>query len=313
MCATVTRTYMYLGGLQDALHGTGTSKSKGCGDSPQPFFISEKQRARKMIGKQIRLKRILNRNTNKTIIVPLDHGISVGPIDGVRNLKAMIQEIADGGANAIVEHKGLVEEGLRDKGPDIGLIVHLSASTSLAPNPHAKTLVCSVEEAIRMGADAVSIHVNIGNGDEKQMLQDFGKVSYEAQNWGMPLLAMMYPRGEKIKNEYDPEAIRHAARVGAELGADIVKVPYTGSVESFRGVVEGCFQPVVIAGGPKMNSDRELLEMVKGADEAGAAGLSIGRNVFQNARPKVLLRAFAAIVHEGASVDEAMEILEGTP
>lgn len=264
-----------------------------------------------MIGKQIRMKRIINRNTQKTIIVPLDHGISIGPIDGVRDLKTIIQEIADGGASAVVEHKGLVGEGLRTRGPDIGLIIHLSASTSLSPNPNAKTIVCSVEEAIRMGADAVSIHVNLGNGDEKQMLEDFGKISYEARNWGMPLLAMMYTRGEKIKNEYDPEAIKHAARVGAELGADIVKVPYTGSVESFREVVEGCFQPVVIAGGPKMSSDRELLEMVKGADEAGAAGLSIGRNVFQHARPKVLLKAFAAIVHEGASVDEAMKILEG--
>lgn len=264
-----------------------------------------------MIGKQIRMKRIINRNTQKTIIVPLDHGISIGPIDGVRNLKAMIQEIADGGASAIVEHKGLVEEGLRNRGPDIGLIIHLSASTSLSPNPNAKTIVCSVEEALRMGADAVSIHVNLGNGDEKRMLEDFGRVSYDARNWGMPLLAMMYTRGEKIRNEFDPEAIKHAARVGAELGADIVKVPYTGSVESFRKVVEGCFQPVVIAGGPKMDSDRELLEMVKGADEAGAAGLSIGRNVFQHQRPKALLRAFVSIVHEGASVEEAIKILEG--
>lgn len=263
-----------------------------------------------MIGKKIRLERIINRNTKKTIIVPLDHGISAGPIDGVRDLKTTIQEIAVGGASAVVEHKGVVAEGFRNNGPDIGLIIHLSASTSLSPNPHAKTIVCSVEEAIRLGADAVSVHVNLGNGDERQMLNDLGRISYEARSWGMPLLAMMYTRGEKIKNEYDPDAIKHAARVAAELGADIVKVPYTGSVESFREVVEGCFQPVVIAGGPKMNSDREILEMVKGADEAGAAGLSIGRNVFQHARPRILLQAFSAIVHQGASINEALKILE---
>lgn len=262
-----------------------------------------------MIGKQIRMERIINRETKKTIIVPLDHGVSVGPIDGIRNLTATIQKVAEGGANAIVEHKGLVEDGLRGSGPDIGLIIHLSASTSLSPKPNAKTIVCSVEEAIRLGADAVSIHVNLGNGDEKQMLNDFGRISYEARSWGMPLLAMMYPRGEKITNEYDKEVIKHAARVGAEMGADIVKVSYTGSTESFREVVEGCFRPVVIAGGPKMDSDRDVLEMVKGATDAGGAGVSMGRNVFQHRNPTALVRAFSAIINGGASVDDAMEIM----
>lgn len=262
-----------------------------------------------MIGKQIRLERILNRETGKTILVPVDHGISVGPIDGIRDMKTTIQSVARGGANAIVEHKGLVEEGLRGNGPDIGLIIHLSASTSLSPKPNAKTIVCSVEEAIRLGADAVSVHVNLGNGDEKQMLNDFGRISYEARSWGMPLLAMMYPRGEKITDEYDKDAVKHAARVGAEMGADIVKVSYTGSPESFREVVEGCFKPVVIAGGAKMDSDREVLEMVKGAIDAGGAGVSMGRNVFQHRNPKALVEAFAAIIHNGASVSHAMDIL----
>lgn len=149
------------------------------------------------IGKQIRMERIINRNTGKTIVVPMDHGISMGPIDGLRDMKQAIQNVAEGGANAIVEHKGLVAEGHRGRGMDIGLIIHLSASTSLSLYPNAKTLVCSVEEAIKLGADAVSIHVNLGNGGEKEMLKDFGKVSYDARTWGMPLLAMMYPRGRK--------------------------------------------------------------------------------------------------------------------
>ena len=263
-----------------------------------------------MIGKQIRLERILNRSTGKTILVPIDHGITVGPIQGIRDVKKTIQSVAVGGANAIIEHKGLVPEGLRGNGPDIGLIVHLSASTSLSMTPNAKTIVCSVEEAIRLGADAVSIHVNIGNGDEKDMLRDFGEVSYSCRNWGMPLLAMMYPRGEKIVDEFDPDAIKHAARVGAEMGADIVKISYTGDPDSFRDVVAGCFAPVVIAGGPKMESDRDILETVKGAMEAGAAGVSMGRNVFQHSHPSAIIKAFAAIIHEHRSVDDAMRVLE---
>jgi len=263
-----------------------------------------------IIGKRIRMERIVNRNTGNTVIVPMDHGISSGPIDGLKDMKTAIQKVSEGGANAIVEHKGLVGEGHRGEGKDIGLIIHLSASTSLSPYPNVKTLVCSVEEAIKLGADAVSIHVNLGNGQEKEMLKDFGKVSYEARMWGMPLLAMIYPRGEKIKDEYDVDAIKHAARVGDEMGADIVKVSYTGSLETFKEVVTGCSVPIVIAGGPKMDSDREILEMVKGAIEAGGAGVSIGRNVFQHKDPTRMVRAISAIVHDDSSVEDALKLLE---
>ncbi len=262
-----------------------------------------------MIGKQIRLERIINRNTGKTVIVPMDHGVSAGPIMGITDMKQAMSQVADGGANAVVVHKGVVARGHRQSGPDMGLIVHLSGSTSLSPDPNAKTLVCTVEEAIKLGADAVSVHVNIGNGQEKEMIKDLGLAAQKASEWGMPLLAMIYPRGEKIRNEYDPEVIKHAARLGAELGADIVKVSYTGDPESFREVVEGCHVPVVIAGGPKMDSDEAVLKMVKGAIEAGACGISIGRNVFQHANPKAMVAALSVIVHGGATVEEAIEIL----
>ena len=142
------------------------------------------------------------------------------------------------------------------------------------------------------------------------MLHDFGKVSYDARTWGMPLLAMIYPRVEHIKNEFDVNVIKHAARVGDEMGADIVKVSYTGSTESFREVVRGCSVPVVIAGGPKMDSDIDILEMVKGSVDAGRAGASIGRNVFQHWNPTAMVMTIAAIVHEGADVDKGYVLLE---
>ena len=262
------------------------------------------------LGKRIRIERIINRNTRRTVIVPMDHGISMGPISGLRNMKDAIQRVAEGGANAIVEHKGLVGEGHRGEGKDIGLIIHLSASTSLSPYPNVKTLVCTVEEALKLGADAVSIHVNLGDDHEKEMLKDFGLVSNEARAWGLPLLAMIYPRGEKIKDEYDVNVVKHAARVGHEMGADIVKVSYTGSVETFSEVISGCAIPVVIAGGPKMDSDQEILEMVKGSILAGGAGVSIGRNVFQHRDPTRMVGAISSIVHDGSSVEDALSLLK---
>ncbi len=262
-----------------------------------------------MIGKYIRLERIISRETGKAVIVPMDHGVSVGPILGITNMKEAMSQAADGGANAVVVHKGIVASGHRGGGPDMGLIVHMSGSTSLCPEPNAKTLVCTVEEAIKLGADAVSVHVNIGDDQEKEMLADLGKVAKEAAEWGMPLLAMIYPRGKKIKDEYATDAVKHAARLGAELGADIVKVSYTGSPDTFREVVEGCHIPVIIAGGPKMDSDRDILEMVKGAVEAGASGTSIGRNVFQHENPTKIVKALHMIVHRNATVGEALDYL----
>jgi class I fructose-bisphosphate aldolase len=226
-------------------------------------------------------------------------------------MRETINAVAAGGANAVVMHKGLVEAGHRGSGKDVGLIVHLSASTRMAPDPNSKTIVCTVEEAIKIGADAVSVHVNLGADDEKTMLSDLGTIGRVALEWGMPLLAMMYTRGPKVKNEYDVKMVKHAARVAAELGADIVKVVYTGSPESFKEVVEGCFVPVVIAGGEKMGNDQDILEMVKGAVEAGGAGVSIGRNVFQHKDPTKIVQAIYKIVHNGSTVETGLKDLEG--
>jgi len=262
------------------------------------------------IGKEIRLERIINRDTGKTVIIPMDHGVSMGPIEGIINIRDTIDRIANGGANAIIIHKGLVRHGHRRHGKDVGLIVHLSASTSLSPKPNSKVLVCSVEEAIKLGADGVSVHVNLGDINEDRMLADFGKVSERCLEWGMPLIAMMYARGEQIEDPYDPDTVAHCARVAAELGADIVKVAYTGDSDSFRKVVEGCPIPVVIAGGPKMGNDEEILQMVEGAMRAGAAGVSIGRNAFQHEDPERIVRAITAIVQEGKSAKDAFEYLK---
>ncbi len=265
-----------------------------------------------MNGKSIRIERIINRESGCTVIVPMDHGVTVGPIEGLINLSKSVNEVAEGGANAVIGHIGLAIHGHRKYGKDIGLILHLSASTTMNIDPNEKVLVNDVENAIKMGADGVSIHVNLGAETEGQMLKDFGIISRQCMNWGMPLLAMMYCRGQKIKSEYDVKYVKHAARVAAELGADIVKVNYTGSPETFREVVEGCPIPVVIAGGEKMETVEEVLQMVKGAIEAGGKGVSIGRNVFQAESPRKMVRAISLIVHENVSVKEALEILHST-
>ncbi len=262
-----------------------------------------------MIGKQIRIERIMNRDTGRTVIVPMDHGVTAGPIRGLEDMRETVTKVVNGGANAILMHKGMVQAGHRRGGRDIGLIVHLSAGTTLSPEPNTKVPVCTVEEAIKLGADAVSIHVNLGADTDADMVRDFGQTSQSCMTWGIPLLAMIYTRGKNIKSEFDAKYVKHAARLGAELGADIVKVNYTGSPGSFHEVVAGCPVPVVIAGGEKVETDEELLQMVEGALKAGSAGASIGRNAFQHADPEGMMRAISMIVHENASVKEAKKLL----
>jgi class I fructose-bisphosphate aldolase len=225
-------------------------------------------------------------------------------------MKKTISDVVRGGANAVLMHKGLVRCGHRQSGRDVGLAIHLSASTSLSPTPNHKVLVSGVEDAIRLGADAVSVHVNLGDPSESVMLQDLGRIASEAGNWGVPVLAMVYARGPKIENEFDPDTVAHCARVGEELGADVVKVPYTGDPESFSRVVDGCCIPVVIAGGPKKDSTRDFLQMIQESCEAGGAGLSVGRNIFQHENPAALVRALDAIVHQGVAAEEAAAMME---
>lgn len=262
-----------------------------------------------MFGKMIRMERIIDRNSGKMVIVPMDHGTTMGPIKGLENMKETIDKMVKGGANAILLHKGIVGAGHRGRGKDIGLIVHLSGSTTMSPDPNTKVLVCTVEEAIKLGADAVSVQVNLGAETETEMLRHLGEVSKICQDWGMPLLAMMYTRGKKIDSEFNVKFVKHAARVGAELGADIVKVNYTGSPQTFQEVTRGCPVPVVIAGGEKVETDMDLFQMVEGALAGGAAGVSIGRNAFQHRDPVKIVRVIVKMVHKNASPQEAMKEL----
>ena len=261
------------------------------------------------IGKNIRLERIMDRESRNMVIIPMDHGISIGPVAGIVDLPEAGNKAAEGGANAVLMQKGMAKHGHRGYGQDIGLIIHMSASTSRAPDPNNKVQVCTVEEAIKLGADAVSVHINIGSETESKQLRKLGMVAESCDTWGMPLIAMMYPRGKNITNQNDPELVAHVARAGAELGADIIKTNYTGDPDSFKDVVAGCPVPVVMAGGPKANTDREFLEMVAGAMKGGARGVAIGRNVFQHKNPAAMTRALTKIVHKKTTVDKAMEEL----
>ena len=247
-----------------------------------------------MKGKKRRIRRIVK--CGRTVIVPMDHGITK-PEKGLEDVDRMI-EIIDGCADAVVLHKGVAKHSSYIDETDMGLIVHLSASTSLSRDPNDKRIITSVEKAISLGADAVSVHINVGSETDSIQIQEAGRVSEVCDEYGIPLLAMVYPRGAVDVNT---ETVKHAVRVGYEIGADIVKTSY---VKKFDEVVSVCPIPVVIAGGSRLNL-RELLERIEHALDCGAIGVAVGRNVFGSAEPRKAVEAIYMVVHEGMEAEEA--------
>jgi predicted phospho-2-dehydro-3-deoxyheptonate aldolase len=261
-----------------------------------------------MLGKSIRMERVINRNTKKTVMVPLIHGVGMGPIEGIKDIKNTVDVVSLGGANAVILHKGIVAAGHRRRGADVGLILHLTASLENGN----QALVAGVEEATTMGADAVSVRIGVGGPDEEAMLKLLGEVSGDASRWGMPLLALMDP-GRIPDEEKQLQNLMRAARVGAEIGADLVRIPYSGSADTFKEIVSVCPVPVVAIGGEKKAREKEFLEMVHGVMEAGASGISAGRNIFQYKKPGNMIKAISQIVHQGSSVSKALESLKEKP
>lgn len=257
-------------------------------------------------GHQIRLNRILR--GGKMLCIPMDHGISEGPIKGLEDPHKTIYDCQGRGLTCVIVNKGIIKT--LPKPTKIGLIVHFSSSSSLSSFPNKKMLTGSVEEALRLGADGVSLHINIGGNEEPEMLQQLGMVSSDCHKWNMPLVAMMYPRGENIKTAIDPEVVGHAARIGAEMGADVVKTLYTGDVDSFSKIVKSIPVPLVIAGGPKAKTDMDLLEMTENAIKAGAKGVTFGRNIFQHNDPAKITLALSDIIFRKFSAKEAGKRLE---
>ncbi|MDA4113682.1 MAG: 2-amino-3,7-dideoxy-D-threo-hept-6-ulosonate synthase [Thaumarchaeota archaeon] len=260
-------------------------------------------------GKQVRLARVLK--NGRMLCIPMDHSLAVGPISGLEDTEETINQIARGGATSFLVQKGIIKS--LSKPVPIGMIIQLSASTTLGMAPNRKILIASVEESMRLGVDAISIHINIGGKEEPEMLQQLGMVADSCDEYQVPFIAMMYPRGENIKDPSDPVTVAHVARIGAEAGADIVKTVYTGSPETFREVVRKCPVPVVLAGGAKAESDEALLRMAEDAMKAGAMGVTFGRNVFQHSNPMLIVRALKRVVIDKAGVEEAMEVFKTAP
>jgi DhnA family fructose-bisphosphate aldolase class Ia len=240
----------------------------------------------------------------KGVWIPIDHGVSDYPVEGLEDLDDLIAKISH--ADAIVAQKGVVSR----YSMDANMVSHLSVSTRHAGSRSSdKILVGSVEESLSRGAKGVSVQVNMGSPDEPEMIERLGLVTQDAHFLTCPVLGMIYPRGENldVMEDDDTQGAAHAARLAFELGCDVVKTKWTGSIESFRKVTDSVPIPVLIAGGPAGSTTEETLTTVHQAMQAGGGGVCMGRQVFSHATPGKMVTALRAIIHDGTSVEKAMQ------
>ncbi|HLE64783.1 MAG TPA: aldolase [Candidatus Bathyarchaeia archaeon] len=247
----------------------------------------------------------------KGMLLAYDQGFEHGPSADFNDRNIDPNHILDiavkGEFTAVVLHKGIAEKYYNGKVP---LILKLNGKTNLPRGEPLSTQICSVEQAISLGARGVGYTIYLGSAHESVMLQEFGEIQEDAHEEGLPAIAWIYPRGEAVKNDTAPEIVAYAARAGLEIGADAVKIKYTGAPDTFQWAVKAAgATKVFMSGGPKAPTDETFLSQVKGAMDAGATGLAVGRNVWQHQEPLKMASALKEIIFSGGAIQKALQLV----
>lgn len=253
-----------------------------------------------MQGKLIRLKRLFR--DGKALIAALDHGRRHGPIQGIEDLGCTLDRIVGAGVDAVMMTPAMIQR-YWDKITDAYIVARIDGTgTVKSLDESDDRLISSVARAVGSGADAVSVMIYPGSVNESALWEKLAIVVDEAEALGVPVMAEVVPKPPVFKDKYSREAVAYGARIAAEIGADIVKAPFTAG---YSEVVKAVPVPLVVLGGAKTETPLDTLRMVEEAVKAGAAGAAIGRNIFQHKSPEAMVKALMDIIHKGISAEEA--------
>jgi putative autoinducer-2 (AI-2) aldolase len=250
-------------------------------------------------GMKNRLSRIIKPKTGKTVMLAVDHGYFQGPTTGLKNFKKTLTPLAPH-ADCLFITRGMLRTSIDPK-TDTSVCLRVSGGTSILGELSNENITTSLEDALRVNASGVGMSIFVGSSNEDRTISNLGRLVNEAERYGMPVLAVTAVGREMAR---DARYLGLACRIAAEIGAHIVKTYYC---EDFHKIVEACPVPIVMAGGKKI-PEREALEMTFNAIKEGASGVDMGRNIFQSDNPVGMIKATKAVVHKGASIDEAYEI-----
>lgn len=260
------------------------------------------------IGKQIRLKRLLNKKSGRLLAITMDHPITRGVLPGIGNIRKVMGEVVAGNPDAITLHKGIIENVYPPYvGEDISLIMK-ATSYSIPYHEAFDAPVADVEEAIRLGADAISVGCIMGGPEQAKQLTFLGQISKAASSAGLPLIAHIYPKGPMVKDPFDAKNLAYCVRAGAELGVDIIKTLWSGSAETFKEVVDCCPTMVALAGGDMGSDLNSFLTNTRKALDIGVGGVTYGRFVWQHENPTAVVKALNALINDDVSVDQAIAV-----
>lgn len=251
-----------------------------------------------------RLSRIIKPETGRTVMLAVDHGYFLGPLSKLENARETIKPLIPY-ADALMLTRGILRTSV-DPGASVPIVLRVSGGNSIVGKDLSREgITTSMEEAIRLNVAAVALSIYVGTEYEHQTLMNLACLVDEAQTYGMPVLAVTAVGKELGKR--DVRFLSLSCRIAAELGASFVKTYYC---DEFEKVVESCPVPLVIAGGPKLDTELDALKMANDAVQIGAVGVDMGRNIWQSPHSIAMIKAVRAVVHEKASPEKALEIFD---
>jgi len=253
-------------------------------------------------GMKNRLSRILRPETGRALILPIDHGYFMGPTrrleDPWRTVEPLIPY-----ADALMLTRGILRSSIKPES-DIPMVLRVSGGSSiLTEDLSNETITTSIVEAVRCNASALSLSIFVGSPHEHQTLANLAALVDDAEDYGIPVLAVTAVGRELDKR--DAKYLALCCRIAAELGARFVKTYYC---DDFEKVVEGCPVPVLIAGGPRMDTELDALQTTYDALQGGAVGVVMGRNIWQNDHAVAMIRAVRSVIHENTTPKEAHDL-----
>src|SRR3989338_2684899 len=253
-------------------------------------------------GMKNRLSKIISPKTGKTVMLAVDHGYFQGPTTGLRTPKESLAPLLPY-ADSLFVTRGILRNCI-DPNANIPIFLRVSGGPSILGELSNEDITTSMKDALRLNAVGVGLSIFVGAKNEDRTISNLGRLVNEAEEYGIPVLAITAVGKEM---ERDARYLSLACRIAAEMGAHMVKTYYCK--EDFKQIVESCPVPIVIAGGKKI-PEKEALQMASNAINEGAAGVDMGRNIFQSDNPVGMIKAIRAVVHENKSADEAFEIYE---
>lgn len=251
------------------------------------------------------------RKDGRTVIFAMDHAAAFGLMPGIEKPGEVIAKVQAGGADVILTTFGIVKNFSKQIG-NMSIVLRLDGGTTkLAQSPAAGSMVYNVYDALRLGAEAVGVMGMPGSQFENETLPYLSEIISQGQEWDMPVMAEMLPGGfENPGKFWTPENIGHACRIGSELGVDFIKTTYSGDPVTWKNITSQIYVPIVVLGGGKSKEPADLLTDIYNSIQAGAAGVAVGRNIYQHPHPDKVTAAITAIVHDNATVDQALEFMK---